>query len=100
LYACALFFIPEPPPPEIYTLSLHDALPICETVRRCRRCPAAGRGDQGAGADAVRLAHHQARSLPCIGCTAVRGSQGPRQAPRPAQEAASVLGRAASARED
>src|SRR5204862_3698423 len=26
-----LYFFNTPPPPEIYTLSLHDALPICES---------------------------------------------------------------------
>src|SRR5205823_13854627 len=26
--SCALFFFPAPAPPEFYTLSLHDALPI------------------------------------------------------------------------
>src|SRR5256886_16167562 len=25
----SFFFLNDPPPPEIYTLSLHDALPIC-----------------------------------------------------------------------
>src|SRR5690242_21037775 len=28
----AFFLIPDPPPPEIYTLSLHDALPICASA--------------------------------------------------------------------
>src|SRR5206468_12555025 len=27
------FFFHDPPPPQIYTLSLHDALPISETAR-------------------------------------------------------------------
>src|SRR5438445_6201713 len=31
----AFFFLYAPPPPEIYTLSLHDALPI--SLRRARR---------------------------------------------------------------
>src|SRR5438132_8035997 len=39
-----LFFFTDPATPEIYTLSLHDALPICgvarRTVRRARRRPA------------------------------------------------------------
>src|SRR5206468_10505058 len=35
----SLFFFPDPAPTEIYTLSLHDALPICEW----RSSPAAAR---------------------------------------------------------
>src|SRR5437660_11713915 len=31
---CSLFFFTASPPTEIYTLSLHDALPICERARR------------------------------------------------------------------
>src|SRR5690242_21619984 len=31
LYLCFLFFFNDPPTPEIYTLSLHDALPIWTT---------------------------------------------------------------------
>src|SRR5205085_10484123 len=33
---CCVFFLNDPPPTEIYTLSLHDALPIC-TLTHVRR---------------------------------------------------------------
>src|SRR5438045_9178431 len=42
---CLFFFFSDPPTPEIYTLSLHDALPIsstssCRTTSTStRRCP-------------------------------------------------------------
>src|SRR5438309_6026199 len=42
-----LFFFNDPPTPEIYTLSLHDALPICR-----------GRGPGGPGEDR-RAARHE-----------------------------------------
>src|SRR5205823_10623648 len=29
---CAYFFLNDPAPPELYTLSLHDALPICSRM--------------------------------------------------------------------
>src|SRR5687767_15777135 len=32
-----LFFFKDPATPEIYTLSLHDALPICEIEAACRK---------------------------------------------------------------
>src|SRR5437773_8469114 len=39
LFSC-LFFFNDTPPTEIYTLSLHDALPICSRTRLPRgRCP-------------------------------------------------------------
>src|SRR5947209_9827931 len=34
MFAFSSFFFKDPAPPEIYTLSLHDALPIC--ARRAR----------------------------------------------------------------
>src|SRR5439155_20894231 len=34
LYAFLFFFFHDPAPPQIYTLSLHDALPICALVGR------------------------------------------------------------------
>src|SRR5207248_9542634 len=33
LSSSCFFFFTHPAPPEIYTLSLHDALPICQRVR-------------------------------------------------------------------
>src|SRR5882757_4254684 len=33
---CIIFFFNDTATTEIYTLSLHDALPICRTSRRCR----------------------------------------------------------------
>src|SRR5207253_7563560 len=33
-YSTSLFFFPHTAPPEIYTLSLHDALPICGLIGR------------------------------------------------------------------
>src|SRR5205085_3307450 len=35
------FFSPTPPPTEIYTLSLHDALPICRSAPRLPAMPSA-----------------------------------------------------------
>src|SRR5690606_41749109 len=54
LLSSFLFFFPPPPTPEIYTLSLHDALPISvprlggPAVRPARRRRAAGRDARGA----------------------------------------------------
>src|SRR5699024_12532622 len=36
---CSLFFFNDPATTEIYTLSLHDALPISRGVRRAARSP-------------------------------------------------------------
>src|SRR5690606_41271096 len=51
------FFTNETAPTEIYTLSLHDALPICETAgssaRRTQRQPAGDRS--GSGRELPRL---------------------------------------------
>src|SRR5438132_8976141 len=50
-----LFFFSHPAPPEIYTLSLHDALPIYgQTHLSLRRSPAFGE-DECDGADARGL---------------------------------------------
>src|ERR1051325_12078019 len=40
--ACGIIFFNDTATTEIYTLSLHDALPICRDERE--RCPRAGRG--------------------------------------------------------
>src|SRR5690606_41443731 len=45
----------DPPRPEIYTLSLHDALPICTPNRCCRR--------QDFGADAMSCTQTFERNL-------------------------------------
>src|SRR5207248_10850787 len=47
----SLFFFTCPPPSEIYTLSLHDALPICQLARTVRP---ADRRIPGAAMDAGR----------------------------------------------
>src|SRR5438477_3120826 len=40
---CSFFFFNDTPTTEIYTLSLHDALPICSTARRrASSCSARG----------------------------------------------------------
>src|SRR5439155_22593435 len=54
-----LFFFHDTATPEIYTLSLHDALPIY---------PAAVRGD----ARARRLHHHRSRPAPDVGGAVLR----------------------------
>src|SRR5438876_10762236 len=41
-----LFFFHDPPTSEIYTLSLHDALPICLVVRRQRNLGPSQTGDE------------------------------------------------------
>src|SRR5699024_12737993 len=43
-----LFFFTGPPPPEIYTLSLHDALPISSPGCWCSRSSSCGRGGTAA----------------------------------------------------
>src|SRR5687767_15731339 len=43
LTPCIFFFYNNSPPSEIYTLSLHDALPICAARRRLRRRAARSR---------------------------------------------------------
>src|SRR5207245_10010259 len=43
LLCTPLFLFPVPPPPEIYTLSLHDALPIFPPAEERRRCGRRGR---------------------------------------------------------
>src|SRR3712207_7872867 len=52
-----LFFFNDTATTEIYTLSLHDALPICAT---CRRTPVSGTGsDAGAKHRSVARNHSQ-----------------------------------------
>src|SRR5882724_12520084 len=50
-----IFFFNDTAPTEIYTLSLHDALPICAGIEKARaavHCPPADlRGDAGQGQD-------------------------------------------------
>src|SRR5438067_12983721 len=81
------FFFNDPPTSEIYTLSLHDALPISDAPRRCHvrarfGAPrAAGRAGRLRGAVAR---HHHGR-LPragrgCGGCRGDRGRGGHRRA--------------------
>src|SRR5690242_21777322 len=43
-----IFFFNDTPTPEIYTLSLHDALPISAQLQRQDRCPRAGHRHGGA----------------------------------------------------
>src|SRR5438876_3596986 len=56
-YILCLFFFNATPTTVLYTLSLHDALPICRAWARprapgrSRRVAAAGRGDTAGGAD-------------------------------------------------
>src|SRR5436305_11644936 len=38
-HASCLFFLNDPPPTEIYTLSLHDALPICRAAPLMNTAP-------------------------------------------------------------
>src|SRR5205085_11505584 len=61
-----LLLVTAPSPPDTYTLSLHDALPICRAAGRAGRRPAAGRGlgrwdDRGAGPPAGRGRRGRAR---------------------------------------
>src|SRR3712207_7660688 len=56
LLCCSFFFFNDTATTEIYTLSLHDALPICRGGRARRdgrdgrfRGPPAGRAERGAG---------------------------------------------------
>src|SRR2546427_6888764 len=63
-YLVLFFFFNDTATTEIYTLSLHDALPICPAARpglaaQCARC-LGPRGDGGAGACAAL--GHQLRS--------------------------------------
>src|SRR5258708_22996761 len=68
------FFFNDPAPTEIYTLSLHDALPIC---------PAPARRDPRAGAD-LRAPGQTPAGL---GRLARGGRVRPRRPPRPARDA-------------
>src|SRR5260370_40417141 len=52
---CTFFFFNDRAPPEIYTLSLHDALPILADPRLCPGLPRPTEGRAGAGAGPVRL---------------------------------------------
>src|SRR5215813_15605889 len=56
IFICNFFFFNDTATTEIYTLSLHDALPICRArpVRARRRAHAAGGGDRR---PAAGLAH-------------------------------------------
>src|SRR2546426_3684426 len=47
---CLFFFFNDTATTEIYTLSLHDALPICARAHRRPHPPARGRGRGGARA--------------------------------------------------
>ena len=47
----ALFFFNDPATPEIHTLSLHDALPICPRPSRARRIDNQKTGKMAAGAE-------------------------------------------------
>src|SRR5947208_16024849 len=60
----AFFFFNDPATTEIYTLSLHDALPICPARRnRCAASPVASAvGGAGRGAPPVRDYSHGWRS--------------------------------------
>src|SRR5688500_20054632 len=63
------FFFPNPAPPNIYTLSLHDALPICLRRRsgtRKTRLPQASAGTQGSSACGRRSEEHTSElQSPC-----------------------------------
>src|SRR5207253_9588253 len=66
---CSFFHFPTTPPPELYTLSLHDALPICR-VDALRRLHRAGEGDAGDArigderrADGLTVADHGNRGV-------------------------------------
>src|SRR5438445_11470102 len=45
--SCQFFFFNDPPTTEIYTLSLHDALPICGRLVRCFQPQRTRAGDPG-----------------------------------------------------
>src|SRR5207245_9596639 len=54
IYQCflilCLFFFNATPTTEIYTLSLHDALPICASKITCRRSDVMSKGKKRSGA--------------------------------------------------
>src|SRR2546427_9692305 len=68
------FFFNDTATTEIYTLSLHDALPICDgapgSKRVCRRGPRC-RCDAGAAAGRAARAGHRRRGRPARGAAAV-----------------------------
>src|SRR5947208_16038847 len=61
----SFFFFHHPAPPEISTLSLHDALPILCTIRNCCRRPACS--DWGRGTTESRSRHSPAPMKGMIG---------------------------------
>src|SRR2546430_16818261 len=63
-----LFFLNDTATTEIYTLSLHDALPICRRgSRRWRRSPARSGTAADCSPAAVRRGGHRGRSTPRSG---------------------------------
>src|SRR5690349_22795092 len=59
------FFCNDPAPTEIYTLSLHDALPIWPARLHRRRDPPLRRGGRDRGGPVVQgPGHHRDRRLP------------------------------------
>src|ERR1039457_809593 len=64
---CCLFFFNDTATTEIYTLSLHDALPICHS--RVGTVP----GFSAGKSTPVSLPKPQSSSIFCISCTRARG---------------------------
>src|SRR6266853_2946919 len=75
LYSSSFFFFNDTATTEIYTLSLHDALPICQHVRWLDR---AGRaGGTGRAGDAREVEVHQQRLAVRTGDRHARHVRGP-----------------------
>src|SRR5207248_11584093 len=78
-HALCVFFFPTPAPPEIYTLSLHDALPILwrrKLLLDRNDGPSASRRKHGSGAGSAGA------SFPSMGCHHGEDRRGARQSAR------------------
>src|SRR5205809_6247633 len=53
ILSCVIFFFEDRPTTEIYTLSLHDALPICRPGRAGTQAISPGTGSSRCGTDAT-----------------------------------------------
>src|SRR5207249_10001418 len=96
-----LFFFNDPPPTEIYTLSLHDALPICAR-RRARgaggRESACSRPSPAPGRAPPRTGPSRRRGPTGRGTGTPRGGSGCAGGPRPGRGRKSARWRPWSAR--